>query len=225
MDNKQIKDGLGNVFTIRMRDVGPLQDGSMQRSMIFSTPYPLDYGGGGIFQHCAQSGVMAPGMVSAGSLYAFRWPSAGMSALIFRVRLAVVAVQAFSGGVATFSIYAARQFTAGPSGGISAQFGGDNNQLRSSMAASAASIMVANTGALTPGTRVLDAAPLDSVIVAAPTNPNTPFLNATLFQKQQGEHPLFLAQNEGFVIVGSVPLSNTTWQFSVTTEWAEVQTF
>jgi hypothetical protein len=226
-ENKQIKDGLGNIFTIRMRDNSPLQDGSIMQSIVHSSLYPLDYGGGGIFQHVAKSGVIAAMMPANSPIYSFRWASAGMFALVWRVRMMAWTVTAFSGGLATFDLFAARSFTVADTGGTLANLSGENNQLRTSMASSSASIMYANTGALTPGTRTVDAAPMESFIALAPTTDNTLFPQEPvfLFQKDKNDHPLFLAQNEGFIIRGSVPQSNSTWQFSVTAEWNEVQVY
>src|SRR6516162_6786295 len=152
-DNKQIKDGLGNIFTIRMKDVSALVNGSVQRSMIYASPYPLDYGAGGIFQHVAKSGTIAATMSANSPIYSFRWLSSGMIALIWRMRLVAWSVTTFSGGLATFDLFAARNFTSSDSGGVEADLSGDNNQLRSSMSASSAAIWWSNTGALTPGIR------------------------------------------------------------------------
>ena len=157
-------------------------------------------------------------------IYSFRWASTGMVALISHIRMAAWTVTAFSGGLATFDLFAARSFTAADGGGLTANLAGENNQLRTSMASGAASIGWSNTNALTPGTRVLDGAPLDSRTFTAPTTDNTPFPadQFTLFYKPQGEYPLYLAANEGFVIRASVPSSTSTWQFAVTLEWAEL---
>ena len=57
-DNKLIKDALGQSFTIRMRDISAGGDGSIQRSMIFTTGYPIDYGTGGSYRDAARSGSM-----------------------------------------------------------------------------------------------------------------------------------------------------------------------
>jgi hypothetical protein len=226
-DNRQIKDGLGNVFTLRMRDISTASDGSVQRSMVYSTLYPLDYGPGGIFQHCAKSGIIAAAMPANSPIYSFRWTPPGMTALIWRLRLMAWTVTAFSGGLATFDLYIARNFTASDSGGIAANLGGENNQLRTSMAASSAAIQCSNTGALTLGTRTLDAAPIESFTALAPQTDNTLFPTdpVILFEKEKSDHPLFLAANEGFVINATVPSSNSTWQVSVTLEWNEVLSF
>jgi hypothetical protein len=224
-DNKPIKDGLGNSFTVRMRDISPLTDGSLMRSMIYATPYPLDYGVGGFYQHCAKSGVMAAGMAAGAPIYSFRFTTASMIAAIERVRLSAwTSAALFAASMATFDLYAARSFTAPDTGGNPANFSGDYNQLRSSMGASTASIQCANTAALNAGTRTLDAAPLDSKIFAVPGTASTPIGTMTLFEKLQGDHPLILAQNEGFVVNATVPAGGT-WQFALTLEWAELSNF
>lgn len=226
-DNKQIKDGLGNIFTIRMRDVSALQDGSVQRAMILATPYPIDYGAGGVYTHCAKSGVMAPSMPANSPIYSFRWASPGMIALIWRVKVEAWTVTAFSGGLVSFDLSIARNFTSGDSGGLSAILNGNNNKLRTAMAASSAAIEWSNTGALTPGTRTLDLAPIGSRTQPAPVANSTLFTNDpfVLFEKLSGSHPLQLITNEGFVINATVPSSSSTWQFDVTIDWNEVQTF
>ena len=226
-DNKQIKDGLGNVFTLRMKDISPLLDGSVQRSMIYASLYPLDYGSGGIFQHVAKSGVIAAMLPASSTIYSFRWASPGTVALIWRMRLMAWTVTAFSGGIASFDLYAARSFTTFDSGGNLANLTGDNNQLRTSMASSSATIAWSATAALNPGTRTLDAAPMESLSTPAPATDNSLFQiePLLLFQKDKADHPLVLANNEGFVITASVPQTNSTWAFSVTLEWNEVQSY
>jgi hypothetical protein len=223
-DNKQIKDGVGNLFTVRMRDLSSVGDGSFLRSMILSSGYPIDYGTGGMFQHCGKSGVMAAGLAPNSPIYAFQYP-ATLLALIRRIRLSAWSIAAFTAGIATFDLYAARAFTAQDGGGLAASLGGDAGQLRTSMNASLASITYANTAALSPGTRTLDPDPLHSLPVTCPGTGNTALAGAlTLFEKQPDQHPLYLVQNEGFVIRASVPAAGT-WSFAVTTEWDEVVTY
>jgi hypothetical protein len=38
------------------------------------------------------------------------------------------------------------------------------------------------------------------------------------------EHPVLLAQNEGFVVRATVPATGT-WQFGITVAWAEVTAY
>jgi hypothetical protein len=227
-DDKQIKDGLGNVFTVRMKDVSPNLDGTVQRSMVYASLYPLDYGsGGGSFQHVAKSGTIAAMLPLNSPIYSFRWPSPGMVALIWRIRLMAWTVTAFSGGLASFDLFAARSFTSSDGAGNTANFGGESNQLRTIMSESEAAICWSNTGALTPGIRTLDAAPMESMATSVPTSDNAIFQTGpiVLFQKDKADHPLVLAQNEGFVIAGSVPQTTSTWAFSVTLEWDELQNY
>jgi hypothetical protein len=229
-DNIRIKDGLGNLHTFRARDVSAAQDGSLLRSMMLDSLYPADYGLGGMFQHCAKSGVIAAGLANNSPIYSFFWSGVSPEipfALIRRIRLNAWCVVAFTTGTVTFDIFAARQFTAQDGGGNVANMFG-SNMLRSAMASSLATINWSNTGALTPGTRVLDAAPLDSQTVPAPQVAGAPFTTTrmTLFEKLQGEHPLMLAGDEGFVVRATVPAPGIgTWQFALTAEWDEVTTW
>jgi hypothetical protein len=227
MDNKSLKDGLGDLFSLRQRDRSTAGDGSLMQTMVLSTGYPVDYGTGGVIQHCGKSGALAAGMAAASPIYAFQWP-ASLYALIRRVRLSAWTTGvAFSAGLATFDLYVARAFTAQYTGGTIANLIGGGGQLRTSMTASQANIMYATTAPLTVGTRTLDPDPLHSVTVAAPIAANAPFFAAgpvTIFEKLVDAHPLMLVANEGFVLRATVPATGT-WSFAVTTEWDEVTVY
>jgi hypothetical protein len=223
-DNKQLKDGLGNLFTLRMKDVSPGLDGTLQRSLFFATPYPLEYAGGGIYQHRAKSGTLLTGLPVNSPIYSFWWPITVMLAAVTRIRFSAWSTTTFAGGIAQFDVYAARNFSVADSGGIVADLTGNNSKLRTSMGSSEANIRWSSNAAITPGTRTLDAAPFDGRIMAVPTAANGLFVPggpATLFEKQEGEHPLLLQSFEGFVIHASVP-SDGAWQFIITVDWAEV---
>jgi hypothetical protein len=230
MDNKQIKDGLGDLFTLRSRDVSTNLDGSVQRSMFYSTPYPLDYvpGGGGIFQRCDTSGVFLSGMGTLSPVYSFLWTPTPSVAAITRLR-----ISAWSGGTAfsaaamgMFSIVIARNFTVPDSGGTGINFIDGSSRLRVNMAYAQATIMIAGNSALTPGTRTLDSAPLDQKSFMIPTTANTLFTATplTLFEKISGEQPLVLQANEGFIVNAQVPGSGS-WSFSASLEWAGLQNY
>jgi hypothetical protein len=226
-DNKQIKDGLGNTFTIRMKDISPSSDGSVQRSMVYSSLYPLDYGAGGSFQHVAKSGVMAAMLPANSPVYSFRWVASGMIALIWRMRMTAWTVTAFSGGLASFDLNVARNFTSPDSGGRAANFAGNTNKLRTSMASSTAEIAWSNTATLNAGARTLDVAPIESLSTPAPMTDNSLFRiePLLLFQKDKADHPLVLELDEGFVLTASVPPTNSTWAFAVALEWDEVPSY
>jgi hypothetical protein len=223
-DNKEIKDGLGNIFTIRMKDISVARDGSVQRSMIYASLSPLDYGAGGIFHRASKSGILAAGMAAAAPIYSFRWSSPTLLALIRRVRmLAWSGSVGFAAGMATFDMLTARGFTAQMTGGSADNLALNNAKLRTSMGSSLADIQIANTAPLTGGTFILDAGPgvTDTLAVAVGVAANTPFAAARLFDKLQGDMPLMLAQNEGFVVNATVPATGT-WSCAVIAEWDEV---
>jgi hypothetical protein len=223
-DNKQIKDGIGNPFNIRMRDLSVGGDGSIMRSMILATLFPIDYETGGAYQHCAKSGVIAAGMAAAAPVYSFRWPSS-LLALIKKIRInAATDATGFTAGMATFDLFVARAFNVSDSGGNAGNLAGNFNKLRTSMGTSQALIQVASSVALTPGTRTLDNDPMESRSVSAPTTtftPLSPSQQLTLLDKAQGDHPLLLVTNEGFVIRATVPATGA-WRCWVTVEWDEV---
>lgn len=226
-DNRQIKDGLGNLFTVRMRDFSALSDGSVQRSMILATPYPLDYGAGGSFSHRALAPELpaAPALATA-PIYAWQWPAA-TPAIIARVRVSAWATGTpFSVGPGWFSLHVARVFTAQATGGNVVSLAGNVNKLATAMASSASSIAYANGVPLTPGTWTLDPDPLDSAFYFAPTVADTMFTATpmVLLDKRNGEQPLILERNEGFVVTVTLPPAGS-WQFAVTTEWSEVLVF
>lgn len=229
-DNVRIKDGLGNLFTLRSRDVSPNQDGSIQRSMMLDSLYPTDYGVGGMFQCCVKSGVMAAGIAANSPIFSFYWSGVSPEipyALVRKLRLIGWSVIAFQPGNITFDMFAIRKIIQPDSGGnVISSYG--SNMLRTSMASSLAGINYANTGALIPGNRTVDVAPLDSQTVPAPQTINTPFSpqRITLFEKLPGEHPLLLVANEGFIVQVTVPPAGVgTWQFTLTVEWDEISTF
>ena len=226
-DNKQIKDGLGNLFTVRMRDYST--NGTLQKTMMNATLMPIEYGIGGVYGHCAKSGTLPNATaMTAAPLYSFFFPTgtATLYALVRRVRVSAWATGVFAAGLVTFDMYAARAFLVPDSGGLLANLAAYNNQLNTLMAPSRATIRIADYTALTPGTRTLDLAPLDRLVVNAPTVVPATFgiQRLPLFERHQGEHPLLLAPDEGFVVQVTAPAGGP-WSFAVTTEWDEVQVF
>jgi hypothetical protein len=226
-DNKQIKDGLGNLFTVRTRDISSAGDGSLQRPMVLSTLQPVDHGSaGGSYHRAFVSGAMAAGMVGAATIFSFQWPSTTSLVLVRRLRLlAWSTATGFVAGMAEFDLVMARAFTAQMAGGTAANLAGNNGKLSTGMASSQANVMIANTGPLTGGSMTLDGGPgtTETWAAAVGVNANTPFSTgpATLFQKPQGESPMLLAMQEGFIINATVPATGT-WAFSLTAEWDEV---
>ena len=225
-DNKLIKDALGQSFTIRMRDISSGGDGSVQRSMIFTTGYPIDYGTGGSYRDSAKSGAMTAGLAANAPIYSFQWPSS-LLCLLKRVKFNAWTIgTGFAAGIAEFDLFLARSFTAADGGGNQSNLVGGSGRMRSIMPHSQALIMTSSTAALTPGSRTLDADPISRRIAAAPVGTNAPlFPDAiTIFEAAQGEHPPLFVQNEGFVIQANVPATGV-WSFAVMAEWDEITLF
>ncbi|MCP3475158.1 hypothetical protein NLM33_33070 [Bradyrhizobium sp. CCGUVB1N3] len=223
-DNKQIKDGLGNLFTIRMHDLTQVQDGSLQRSMVFSTLLPVDYTSGGAFQRTSRSNIMAAGAAAQSPIYSFWWPSATTLALVRRIRISAWSDSVgFTAGLAIFNLLTLRQFLAEMTPGLVSDLTGNSAKLRTSMVTSQASIVHSDTAPLTGGTYTADPGATDIWVGSVGANAFTPFAAAPvkLFEKLQGEMPLLFAQYEGFMITATVPATGT-WRFAVTTEWDEL---
>ena len=184
----------------------------------------VDYGAFGSYAKGLQSGFIAAGMSAAAPVYAFRYTGAQLC-LVRRVRMSACNIAtAFAAGVARFDLFAARSFSASDTGGTAATLTGAVGKLRTSMATTAiGQAMIATTGANSAGTRTLDADPLASLLggVVATAGigivpPNTPF-----WESRPGEQTLVLANNEGFVIQGTVPATGT-WALAVSVEYDEV---
>jgi hypothetical protein len=223
-DNRQIKDGLGNIFTLRMKDVSPNQDGiSLQRSMLYLTLLPVDFAGGGSFQRASRSNAMLAGMAAASPIYAFQWTSTTAVAAIRRVKLwAWSDVTAFTAGMAIFDLMIARAFNAQMAGEATSDLSGNSSKMKTAFGTSQASIAHSLTVPLSGGTFTPDSGPVEMSTAAVSANPSTPFSAAAmrLIDKAQGEMPLLLASHEGFFIRATVPATGT-WRFAVTTEWDE----
>jgi hypothetical protein len=230
-DNRQIKDGLGNIFTIRMRDISTANDGTVQRSMVMAQLQPVDYGAGGCFHRTCKSGVMVANAAASSPIYSFQWPSVTSLALIRRIRLSAWSVDVgFVAGLLTFDLVTARAFTAQMLGGTNVSLVGNSGKLRTSMGSSQANIVYSTTAPLTGGTFTPDPSPgtTETWATEVGANPYTLItpgpMPVKLFEKAQGEMPLLLAQNEGFIVEATVP-QNGTWSFTLTSEWDEVPNF
>jgi hypothetical protein len=227
-DNRQIKDGLGNIFTIRMRDLTAAADGTVQRSMVLAQLLPVDYGAGGCFHRTCKSGVMVANAAASSPIYSFQWPSITSLALIKRVRMSAWSFDVgFAAGLLTFDMITARAFTTQMSGGTQVSLIGNSGKLRTSMGSSQANVTYATTTPLTGGVFTPDPGPGTTETWATEVGPN-PYTLITpgpmpikIFEKSQGEMPLLLAHNEGFIIEATVPQIGT-WSFTLAAEWDEV---
>jgi hypothetical protein len=221
-DNTILKDGIANQFSLRAKDISPAGDGSLRRSMVYSTCYPVDCLGS--FGICSKSGVMTGGLAANSPIYAFRWPSATANAILKRVRLSAWGLgTAFAAGIATFDLFRATAWTVSDTGGVVDTISLQQGKMRTSLGSTLLSeIRHSSTAALTAGTRSLDVQPQDTLNIGVGTVAYTAiFTRSVLFDRAQGEYPLVFASNEGFVIQATVPATGT-WSFAITSEWDEV---
>lgn len=189
---------------------------------------PVTAGLTGSYAKGLASGTMAAGLAANAPVFSLRYGGTGF-AVIKRVTVSAGnAGTAFAAGVANFSLYDARAFTASDSGGTAATLTGNNGKLKTSFATTAVSdIRISSTATLTAGTRTLDTDPLGAVVVPISTTASSVMASSgtvLMDPKNAGDYPLVLATNEGFVIQATVPATGT-WSFSVFVEWDEYQVY
>jgi len=198
-------------------------------------PFPPS---GNWYRVAAFTGTIAAATAANTEIFHFRFVSGSKSfALVYRVifdGMGVVAVATALGPVG-FNMYPARGWTVAGSGGTTISTAGDNLQTETAIASSQVNnLSIATTGALTAGTKTLDAnavgQALGGVLTGAVTTsqalgqviPQQPLYDAI----GAGGQPLVCANNEGFVIrtthVGPAALTYTA---GFTVVWCEVTAF
>lgn len=211
--------------------------GAEAANPLHTVRYPVAYGSGGWYRAGMSSGTMAAALGANSEVFQFRYVTAASRiAIVYKVSLSAGA-NAAAGGAAliAFRMTAARSWTAAGSGGTRATLTTDNVNLRTSMATSEVNDMgISSTAALTAGTKTLDATDLSAIAVGIGTGAITvgttlPILTQTaLFDADgEGQHPLVLANQEGFVIrTGANAFPATmTWNLCVNVLWGEVPAF
>lgn len=181
----------------------------------------------GSYSMALSSGTMAAGLGAASPIVSFRYGGANLVIVRKVIFSAGDTSTAFTAGVFTFNMFAARSFSASDTGGTAATLTGNNGKLRTSYGTTAISdFRCSSTATLTAGTRTLDSTALSSTSVSDPATAGNTIINAgtILFSSNAGEQPLILANNEGFVIQATVPATGT-WTFSVQVYWDEVTAF
>ena len=187
------------------------------------------FGALGYYREAVVSGAIAATLAAGSTLLSFRWTDATRLALIQSVRVSGMITGAVTTGVPfDLALFIARGFTANDTGGTAVLPTATGQKLRTSMGGSlVGDLRVATTGTLTPGTRSLDAQPLDRIQgftgTALGTSPFGAGLQPLYLRENSDEHPIVLAQNEGFVVQNPLagPATGTlTLLFRV--EWGEV---
>lgn len=172
---------------------------------------PVANGGGGYYQMAIQSGAVA-GAISANSdLFCLYWnPVAAKAAgrtcrfelKYFKVNI-LVPVGYTSGQIMDFNSLVAKTMTASDTGGTQKipASGDQKRQQRypDSQFVSGGDIRMINTGALTNGTRTLEAIPFDTLSTLLGTTAT--MLTVPLYENLDEHHvPLVLEPGQGFVL-------------------------
>jgi hypothetical protein len=198
---------------------------------------PVSYGTGGVYRVGAISGTMTADLAANSEIFQFRYVTAqSRFALVRKVTISAGAnVAATAAALITFCMTAARSWSGIGTGGTRLTLTGDNVNLRTTMNTSEVNdIGVSSTGALTAGSKTLDATNLGAISFGIGTGALTTALDTKILALTKlfdtdggGDHPLMLANQEGFIIrLGASAMPPTmTWHFSVNVFWAEVPAF
>ena len=145
-------------------------------------------------------------MAAAGPVYSFRNTGANLL-IVRRVTVGFITTTAFTAAQGLFyNLIKATAFTVSDSGGTALYtVGANKHRAAFTNITSAPDIRISTTGALTAGTRTLEAQPLASVCGSS-TTIGTSMPMSPLFSHDTGDYPLVLAQNEGFIITNGIAM-------------------
>lgn len=157
----------------------------------------------------ARSGAVT-GVAAAGSVFTFRNLAAN-PIIVRRIGVGLVLTTGFTVmQEVAFGLTVARAFTASDTGGTPIAITGSNAKMRTSLGTlTSVDCRIATTGALTNGTRTLDANNLGATGGWAPATTAGIFIatsSNSLLQHDAGDYPLVLAINEGFTIQNLVAM-------------------
>ena len=191
-------------------------------------------GGGGYYQMSLTTGLLAVGLAAGAPIFAFRWaPAATVPAgLTARCELKFFKLQwmvltAFSTPqLVELDTYVAKSFTVNDTGGsqILPASGDQKRQKRypDSLFVGGGDIRIATTGALTAGTRTLEAQPFSSIpgwAAAVGSGPPIP-----IYEEFNEHHvPQTFEPNQGFIVANKILTANAgVIQFWIDIGWMEV---
>lgn len=203
--------------------------GAVAASPMHTTLKPIPYATLGHYTYSNTTGTMAAGAGGPVDVLQFRWTEASNLAVIQEISLTgMYQITGFTAGAGLFTATIARGFTAAGTGGGTATLTGDNQAMRSSMGTSLVNeIRIATTAALGAGTKTYDSAPIGAYpkMILAAANTQV-FEEVVLYRANSSgtEHPIVLAQNEGFGVRATVPATGT-WVLGFRVKWAEVAAF
>lgn len=193
--------------------------------------------GGNWYRYAGFTGTIGAATAAASEVLQFRFLSGTKTyAVVYKIEftgMGIVAVSTAAGPIG-FEYVPARSWTAAGSGGTRIATTLDNLQTETALPASQVNDLgIATTGALTAGTKTLDANAQGNVIGGIGTGAVTIYGSTSIIPKGvlldadgEGQQPLILGNQEGFVIrtthTGPTALTYTAG-FKVI--WAEVTAF
>lgn len=199
------------------------------------TVRPMDHGSLGAYSYGGFTGILPAALAANSEIFQFRWTDATRLCVINGVKISsAVSTTFFAAGVPSqIDLIKSTGWTAAGTGGTAispAALLKKRTNMGSSLIASG-DIRIATTAALGAGTKTLETYAMASAAAACPI---TASLNGTiippgtiLFEAdvEHGEHPLVLAQNEGFSIRSVAVPATGTWTASITVDWTEVAAY
>lgn len=212
--------------------------GNMASTGLHTTLKPTAVGALGSYRVAPLSGAVAAGAGAASEIFAFRWAPSTTSYLAIVTKVALTgmyATTAFAAGGIDITATIARGYTARVSAGTALTATTNNYKMRTSFATTAgAQIDIADDSVLTSGTETFDAQAFGRLTThSGSVGSATPVIgsiylpnNGVLFEANvaNGDHPLVLANEEGFVIRATVPATGV-WVFGVEVAWSEVSVY
>lgn len=193
---------------------------------------PKEVGAFGSYSLALQSGVMAAGLAAASPIFEFRWSSQSVIALITRVCISAVndgTAFAATNTSCLFDLIRATGFTVcDATGSATVTLTGKSNARATRFAASqiqqagTTNIVVSSTGALSAGTKTLDANALGEIAGTGGASGSAIVLLGRLWDPlEAGKGPIELGLNEGIVVRATVAATGT-WRFTIDLDWDEV---
>jgi len=196
---------------------------------------PVDCGALGAYTYGGLTGIIPAAFGANSEIFQFRWTNATNLAVIRKIRIsACVTTTFFAAGVpvqidlvkaTAWSVQGTLGTALSPAALLKRR-----TSMGSSLVASG-DIRIATTAALGAGTKTLEGLSLSTLVAPGPI---TASLNGgiiapgtILWQAEvgDGEHPLVLVQNEGFVIRSVAVPASGTWQVAINVDWAEVGSY
>ena len=191
---------------------------------------PLDAGALGHYRLSTTVALVVT-QAANGTLFSFRWGDATRLCVVNYIRLECQQTAAATATIApAFEVFVARSFSASDSAGTALTLTGNSFKKRTSMGTTLVTDIrkAAVAAGLTAGTRTLDGdAILQMGTVQTITNVNTSTYVKGVDFTDGNDHPLILAQNEGFIVRGPTVVFGAagTANLIVDVGWTEIASY